>query len=462
MLYLTAMMHQRAGAAHSRWRARSRRVACRLACAVAAVVLLPWPALAHEIPQRVAIRGFVQRDGGTLRLLLRVPLDAMRDVDFPLRSDGTLDLVVARPLLADAARVWLANAIRISADGRTLDAPRVSDARLALPNDRTFDAVASARASFQRPLLDSVAVQWQQLLLDVELQFALPDTGARLVLHPDLASLGIRTTSVLHIVRPDGRERTLSYEGNPPGVPLDPGWWQTAAQFVGTGFRHILDGADHILFICCLVLGIRGVRSLVATVTAFTVAHSLTLIAAALGAVPDRLWFPPLVEVLIAASIIWVAIENIVLTEARLAARWAVAFVFGLVHGFGFSFALADRLQFAGENLVSALLAFNVGVELGQVTVLAAAVPLLWLLRRYVGAGRERLLTIALSVVVAHTAWHWMTDRGATLAAHRVRLAWPTADAAGALVTVRLALLAAVALAVALSMRQILRVSRRT
>ena len=425
---------------------------------LAALALLhATPAHAHEIPQQVAIRGFVQRDGTTLRLLLRVPLEAMRDVDFPLRDDGSLDLVRVRALLPEAARVWLVTAITITADGQAVPAPRITATRVALPNDRAFAQLATALASFSAAPLASEIIPWQQLLFDVALEYTLPSATAALVLHPDLATLGIRTTSVLHVVAPDGTERTLTYDGNPGAVALDPAWYQTAAQFLGTGFSHILGGLDHLLFVLGLVLPVRRWRSLMTLVSAFTLAHSLTLGAAVLGFTPGGRWFPPLVEVLIAASIVWLAIENIVLPEDRLASRWPVAFAFGLVHGFGFSFALADTLQFAGGNFASALLAFNAGVELGQVAVLVAALPLLWVLRRYTGAGREGLVTVVGSVLVAHSAWHWMTDRGEALAAHRGALAWPALDAAFALGAVRAALLAAVALAVALALRQILR-----
>ena len=138
---------------------------------------------------------------------------------------------------------------------------------------------------------------------------------------------------------------------------------------------------------------------------------SITLIAAAFGHVPDGLWFPPLVEMLIAVSIVYMALENIVGSNLR--RRWLIAFAFGLIHGFGFSFALRDTLQFAGEHLVTSLLAFNLGVELGQLAVLVVLVPALSLLFRYVVA--ERIGTIILSVLVAHTGWHWMLERFDTL-----------------------------------------------
>ena len=106
-------------------------------------------------------------------------------------------------------------------------------------------------------------------------------------------------------------------------------------------------------------------------------------------------------------SIVYMALENIV--GCRVERRWMVTLGFGLVHGFGFSFALGETMQFAGAHLLTSLVAFNIGVELGQLLVLAILVPALAVLFRYVMT--ERVGTIVLSVIVAHTAWHWMTER---------------------------------------------------
>lgn len=462
MLFLTTVMHQRGERTVRQGMARAWHPIRRLAVAFACLLLAATRATAHEIPERVAVRAFVQHDGTVLRLLVRVPLEAMRDVDFPLRDDGSLDLVRVRALLPAAAETWIVNSIRLTADGEPVAAPRIMGTRVALPNDRAFESLASARAAFLATPHGTEIISWQQVLLDVALEYTVPSAEARLVLHPALATLGIRTTSVLRIVGRDGEERLLTYEGNPDAVVLDPTWYDTASQFVRSGFLHSLGGIDHLLFVLCLVLPLRRWQSLVTIVTAFTVAHSLTLGAAALGLTPTALWFPPLIEVLIAASILWLALENIVLSEERLAVRWPIAFGFGLVHGFGYSFALGETLQFAGGNLVSALAAFNVGVELGQLGALMLAIPVLWLVRQYAGAGRDRIITVVGSVLVAHTAWHWVGERGRELAAHRGALAWPVLDATFALGAMRVALLAAVAVAVALAMRQILRLPRRS
>ena len=192
---------------------------------------------------------------------------------------------------------------------------------------------------------------------------------------------------------------------------MEPGLWNAASRFVVMGFHHILDGTDHLLFLLCLVIPFRRLAPLVAIITAFTIAHSITLISAAFGFAPTVLWFVPLVETMIAASIFYMALENIVV--ARPTRRWILTFCFGLVHGFGFSFALQQSLQFAGDHLLLSLLAFNLGVELGQLLVLCIALPALALLFRSVVA--ERVGIIILSAIVAHQGWHWMAERLAVL-----------------------------------------------
>lgn len=190
--------------------------------------------------------------------------------------------------------------------------------------------------------------------------------------------------------------------------------------FVKLGFFHILQGIDHLLFLLCLVIPFRRLWGLLSVITSFTVAHSITLIAAAYGVVPEGQWFPPLVEVLIALSIFYMAIENIIVAD--LGRRWLITGAFGLVHGFAFSFALHQDLQFAGSHILLSLLSFNIGVELGQIMFLVVAVPLLVLLFRHPLGARWGV--VVLSVLLAHTAWHWMLDRAQVLQ----RAEWPTVD----------------------------------
>lgn len=389
-----------------------------------AAATLPATARAHEMPQRVAITILARHDTDRLRLLVRVPLESMRDVDFALRADGTLDVMLATPLLREAATVWLVSGLSVFEDGRPLPRGTLLAARLAAPSDRSFASYDSALVHLQRVRVDtSLQVRRETALLDVWLEYPVHSTASRFAVEPALANLGVRTVTVLRYVLPDGAERAFQYTGDPGRIALDPRWYQAARTFVSLGFRHILGGLDHLLFVVCLVIPVRRWRPLVAIVSAFTVAHSITLATAAFGFTPQALWFPPLVETLIAASIVFMAIENLLRPAEVLERRWPLAFAFGLVHGFGFSFALQESLQFAGSHLLASLAAFNVGVELGQVAVLAVAVPVMvWIARR---VPNRFALTVAFSALVAHSAWHWMTERGGELLAHDLSLTVP-------------------------------------
>jgi hypothetical protein len=376
---------------------------------------------AHDIPNDVTIQAFLKPDGRELHLLMRVPLDSLRDISVPARRDtGALDLDRFRPLVADSAMLWLAQNIGVFEDDRPLPTPTLTSVRLSLLSDRSFGSYESALAHVAGPDLPAdTSVYWPQAYVDVRLDYPITSERARFSIAPRLARLGVHTLTVLRFVTPDGAVRAFEYQGDPGLVRLDPRWHQAALRFVRLGFAHILSGTDHLLFLCCLVIPFRRLRALVPVVTAFTIAHSITLIASAYDLAPDVLWFPPLIETLIAASIVYMALENI--AGAGLERRWMITFGFGLVHGFGFSFALRETLQFAGAHLLTSLLAFNIGVELGQLLVLVVLIPVLGLLFRYVVA--ERMGAILLSAIVAHTAWHWMLDRADRL--RQYRFEWP-------------------------------------
>jgi hypothetical protein len=379
----------------------------------------------HEVPANVAVQIYVRPEGTRLRLLVRAPLEAMRDVVLPLRGPGYLDFSRITTQLTEASRLWIADYLRLYENGRELAEETIVAARVSLPGDRSFVSYDSALAVVtSAPLPPDTEVIWSQLRLDVLLEVPITDQDARFSIDPMLAHLGVNTISVLHFVSPDGSERVFQYNSNPGLVRLDPNWFQAAVSFVALGFQHILDGFDHLLFVLCLVVPIRRLRPLVVVITSFTLAHSITLIASALGLAPNALWFPPLIETLIALSIVYMALENIV--GARLERRWLLAFGFGLVHGFGFAFALRDSLQFAGTHLLTSLFAFNVGVELGQLLVIGIAMPVLAVLYRWVVA--ERVGAIVISAILAHSAWHWMTARFGIL--REYRFTWPAVDAA--------------------------------
>jgi hypothetical protein len=386
---------------------------------------LGWTASspAHDIPADVIVRAFLNADGNDVKLLVRVPLESMRDVVLPLRGPGYLDIATADQALRDAAIIWIANQVELYEGGRRLESYELKVAKASLPSDRSFAKYASAYESVTgAPLPESTDLIWNQALLDVLLVYRDAVSPADLSIRPNFARLGLHTMTALVYVTESGTERAYEFVGDPGLIRLDPRWYHAFLRFTVLGFQHILDGTDHLLFILCLIIPIRRLRPLIVIVTAFTVAHSITLISSAFGFVPNVLWFPPLIETLIAASIVYMALENIV--SNKLQRRWMIAFAFGLVHGFGFAFALKETMQFAGSHLLTGLLAFNVGVEFGQLFVVVLAVPVIHLLFRDVIP--ERLGVIVLSVFIAHGAWHWMVDRASMLSAYSIQ--WPASS----------------------------------
>jgi len=389
-------------------------------------LFFPSSAAAHDIPNDVIVQAFVRSQGNRLHLLVRVPLKAMRDINFPERGPGYLDLRRVGDVLPGAATLWIADFIEVFEGDSRLSKPQILATRISLPSDRSFASYEDALAHMAGPpLSNDTSVYWDQTMIDVLFEFPIQSEQSRFSIHPALARLGLRVVTVLRFLPASGGVRAFEFIGDPGLVRLDPQWHQAALRFVDLGFFHILDGTDHLLFLLCLVIPFRRLGALIPVVTAFTIAHSITLIASAYNLAPNFLWFPPLIETLIAISIVYMALENIA-GDSTLQRRWMMAFGFGLVHGFGFSFALRESLQFAGTHLLTSLLSFNVGVELGQLVVLIVLIPVLQLFFRY--AVAERMGTITLSALVAHTSWHWMLDRARVLG--QFRFEWPVLTAA--------------------------------
>jgi hydrogenase/urease accessory protein HupE len=245
---------------------------------------------------------------------------------------------------------------------------------------------------------------------DVELTMHVPASGGNAVLQVALLAgmaRGHRCYAAVHGGAGELRSDAL-LEPSRHSLPLPAatapaqGFSQSGTFFV-LGVEHILIGFDHLAFLLALLLAGTGWRRVLATITAFTVAHSVTLLAAALGLVhlPGLL-----VEATIAASIVVVAIANL-WQHGRAAHRWPLAFGFGLVHGFGFAGVLAD-LEIGGPDMLLPLLTFNLGVEAGQLAFAAVVVPLLALAMRHRSGGR---VAIALSLLTGLAGLGWLLQR---------------------------------------------------
>ena len=390
----------------------------KLFCLIQLICLMNF-AQAHDIPSRVTVNAFVKPEGGELTALIRVPMEALGEVSFPLRGPGFLQFSEAQFALDDAARIYITESLKFYENGEELIDKDLQRTRVSLPSNRSFSSFDGALANLMSPPLDdSTDLFWRQGVLDVLVTYPIESEDSDFSVNPELGTLSDQTTTVLRFLVPSGAERVFNYLGNPGVVELDPRWHQAAFRFVTMGFEHILEGIDHLLFLFCLVIPLRSIRALIPVVTSFTIAHSITLISASFGVAPGALWFPPLIETLIALSIVYMAFENIV--GVKLEHRWMITFGFGLIHGFGFSFLFSETLQFAGGHLFSSLLAFNIGVELGQLFVLILVIPVINLLFRYL--VEERVGTILLSALLAHSAWHWMIERGVTLNLYQIQM----------------------------------------
>lgn len=212
-------------------------------------------------------------------------------------------------------------------------------------------------------------------VLDATLRFAgtMPLRDVVVRCEP-LTELGADHTT-LGLIDVDGARREFVFRAGTT-YRGTPGLAATALEFLKLGIVHIFIGYDHIAFLIALLLTGASLLAVVKIVTAFTAAHSLTLSLAAL----DVVTLPPaVVEAGIALSIVYVAAANLFSTRGE--GRWVVSFLFGLVHGFGFAAVLKD-LGLPSSALVTSLVTFNVGVEIAQVAIVAAALPLLYALRR--------------------------------------------------------------------------------
>jgi hypothetical protein len=226
-------------------------------------------------------------------------------------------------------------------------------------------------------------------------------------IHYGLFLPGVSTASCLATILQGGRVQSVVFTPESREFTVEVGRqavWQQATGFVMLGIEHIMSGYDHILFLLSLLMLGGGLRYLVKVVSAFTVAHSLTLSLAVLNVVllPTR-W----VVSAIALSIVYVATENFWRKERALRDRWLITFGFGLVHGLGFASILKDMVL-PRANLAVSLASFNVGVEIGQVAIVAIAYLLLQLVRAW---ARDTIVRRFVSAAAATAGVFWFIQR---------------------------------------------------
>ncbi len=283
--------------------------------------------------------------------------------------------------------------------------------RVSLPSDPSFRSYEEALTHIQSaPLPPNTELYWDQGMLDVWLDYPIQSPQSHFSIRPTFWRLGLDVRMTLRFLPVDADSHAFELGGDPGLIALDPSWPQAARRFVESGLLHVMRGTGHLLFLLCLVIPVRRLATLIPVVASFVVGYSTTLIGSAYNLAPTGPWFPPLIETFLALSIIYLAFENI--SGWRLDRR-VTSFGFGLLHGFGFSFALRDSLQFAGSHLLTAVVSFNAGILLGQVIVLVVLIVGLELLFQ-IGVG-ERVGGVILSALAIHPSWHRTAEIGAGL-----------------------------------------------
>lgn len=325
-----------------------------------------------------------------------------------------------------SAHEWIGTASHsiITANGHTvayyLNIPALLSSRLKI---EAGDDPESLRGYFEQTMK---VMTWDKAceLLDVK-RTTFPATGntlIHLVYHcpREVQDLTITTVAFLdldeshvqfaRLARPDNpgkflREEVLSVRQKTFHIPdvrsEGSATFDRATAFLKLGIEHLLTGYDHILFLLTVIIGMT-VRETIKAVTSFTVAHSLTMALAFLGFVSLS---SSIVEPLIALTIVYVALENIF--RVSVTRRWLLTFVFGLVHGLGFVGALKEITVSRNELLLS-LVSFNLGIEFGQLLVIAIAMPLLYWLYKYSWSATFRR---AFSVGVVGLGGVWLVER---------------------------------------------------
>ena len=284
----------------------------------------------------------------------------------------------------------------------------------------TADEIANGRSSLEHVLVDGLLVSSESKAcpgelesaalapkdgVTVRLRFRCADSSSLIKVQlPLLASLSLGHRHLAAIATGAANPITqVIYEASPTfeirAEAATPGNDAVAAPLFALGIEHILTGFDHLVFLFGVVLVGGTLRSLLIAITAFTLAHSVTLGLTALG-----VWAPgpALVEPLIALSIVYVGIENWFVADAS--RRWVLTLPFGLIHGFGFAGALQE-VALPHAQLPVALLSFNLGVEAGQITVLALVLPGLFWLRGRSWFARYGVRSASCLIAVAGLAW---------------------------------------------------------
>jgi len=320
--------------------------------------------------------------------------------------------------------------LNLTVDGKIVD-PKVERVNLyKLGTQPDFATLDDARKSFQdEPVFDAfeqdiyVGDTTVDVLLRYTTQGAVYKYAISSKLDPGLPDQD-ETANLVLDYSPSGvqvfRARGLLHEP----VIVTRSVFDAVMTFIKEGVKHILEGLDHVLFVICLVLGAMHFGPLLWRVTGFTIGHSITLSLGFFGFVPTGAWFVPAVETGIALSIIYVAFVAVAPdfkpNFKQKKNEWTVVAVTGLIgllHGLGFSFVLQHILQVTSPNIWQSLLAFNLGVEIGQVLIVIASFSIFYLIS-LLGTRATKINRFIVAGVCACISFYWVIERGSNILAN--------------------------------------------
>ncbi|CUK09503.1 hypothetical protein RUE5091_03186 [Ruegeria denitrificans] len=317
----------------------------------------------------------------------------------------------------DGLATLAANTIDLSVTGVLLPATVLSIRLHPLGSEPGFATLAEAQGATAAGQVFPIAVGETyvgNVTLDLHMHYATGPVRSYSLSHRSNPGLqGQEDTANLILDYNNGQIRTFRATGLMHD-PITVSGSVTAATstFVVEGVRHILEGPDHVLFVLCMIIGALNLKSLLARVTGFTLGHTVTLILGFFGIAPSGAWFIPTVELAIALSIIYAAVMAVRPTDQEHGdlKAFAITSGIGLLHGFGFSFMLHQILRVDAPNVWHSLLAFNVGVEVGQLMIVLLVWPLVLLLRKQPGRiwiGSRAVVAVCASVI----AMVWVIER---------------------------------------------------
>jgi len=378
------------------------------------LLILPGTSFGHELPERVQIKILAQQQPQQFDLLLRIPLEALRDIDLPLHGPGYLDLPVSKRAIHDAVKVWIVDELAVFSGSTILPVSADTRVRVSLPADRSFEAYEDAVRHMNGPDLPrATELFWRQAMVDIWLRFKPESSAKGISVETNFAHLGKRTYTALEFVNQQGATFNYDYRGDSGRLPLEPGLLDVGADFAKRGLLGQFENLLQLgLLLVCLILPVPPGRSRMYLLGGLLAGETIALVISRF--VADPLWLPAAAKVILAGVILIVALENILAFRHRF--QYLYGLLAGLVYGLNMSFALSDSMQFAAAHRVGALLGFTLGIAAWLLVMVLVVFVLLDFVKRRLTS--ERILIVLLSALIAHSGLHWLRDSWDILTAY--------------------------------------------